>query len=106
MKTTSRRSICWFVFIVCINSTNAIAGCMAFQGVSLCDNGDRQIRIDNTVYTTRNGELTSRVQPDYAAEYFTYDHYPYRYCYLKKGTGEFSDECYRFGRYYGDLTGN
>ena len=66
----------------------------------LCDNGDRQVTIDNTVYTTRAGDLTLRTRADYQSDYNAYDPY-YLHCYGKRVDG-----CYGLRHYYGDRPGH
>ena len=104
----TRHIIALFVFIVCVGSTNSRAGCMELQGVTLCDNGDRQLTIGNSVYTTRDGELEIRDQSGYASDYYILHSRPYySQCYQNDST--MNNECYRFrryyGHYYGDLAG-
>ena len=91
-----------FVFIVSVGSKSVFADCMDFQGVRLCDNGDRQIELGDAIYTTRGGELSMDSLPEYDTDYTIYSRYVYALC------AHNSRRCFWTDRhhYRGDLSGH
>ena len=103
MKIASPQAVYLFVIIISMGSSVSFAGCTELQGVTLCDNGDRELVFDDVTYTSRQGELTIRATQSGTYDLYTLDGYYRLRCYRQNTLYNQSNNCYRVMPYYGDL---